>query len=85
MSVISQIFGYYDKIISGMPLHYQALLSLAVLIFFVWLVYIFAKSKSWIFLAVIILLLPETWPAARNIGIIVWGIFKGLFLRLKGL
>jgi hypothetical protein len=36
-------------------------------------------------LAVIIMLLPETWPAAKNIGIIVWEIFKRLFLRLKGL
>jgi len=85
MDTVSKIFGFYDKTISNMPLHYQAILSLAVLIFFVWMVYIFIKSKSWIFLAVIIVLLPETWPAAKNIGVIVWNIFTGLFLRLKGL
>lgn len=85
MDVVNQIFGFYDKFISGMPVQYQAFLSLAVLIFFVSLVYIFFRSKNWIFLAVIILLLPETWPAARNIGIIVLNIFKGLILRLKGL
>jgi len=85
MEAIKQIFGFYDKTISGMPPHYQAFLSLAILIFFVWIVYIFIKSKNWIFLAVIIILLPETWPAARNIGLIIWNIFKGLFLRLKGL
>lgn len=85
MDTINQIFGFYDKAILGLPLHYQALLSLAVLIFFISVLYIFIKSKNWIFLAVIIVLLPETWPAARNIGIIVWNIFKGLILRLKGL
>lgn len=85
MDVVNQIFGWYDKFIGSMPLHFQALLSLGVLIFFVWIVYIFFKSKSWIFLAVIIVLLPETWPAAKNIGMIVWNIFKNLFLRLKGL
>lgn len=85
MDAANYIFSFYDKMISTMPLHFQALLSLAVLFFFVWIVYIFLKSKNWIFLAVIILLLPETWPAARNIGIIVWNILKGLILRLKGL
>lgn len=85
MELVNQIFGFYDQMISGMPVHYQAFLSLAVLIFFISLVYIFFKSKNWIFLAVIIILLPETWPAARNIGLIVWNIFKELFLRLKGL
>lgn len=85
MEFLKQIFGTYDRILAGLPLHYQALLSLSILIFFVWMVYIFFKNKSWIFLAVIIILLPETWPAARNIGLIVWKIFEGLFVRLKGL
>lgn len=85
MDTVNQIFGFYDKTIFNMPIHYQALLSLAILIFFIWMVYIFLKSKNWIFLAIIIVLLPETWPAARNIGMIAWNIFKGLFLRLKGL
>ena len=85
MYTLNNIFGFYDSILAPLPPHFQALISLGVLIFFIWMVYIFIKSKNWIILAVIIILLPETWPAARNIGVIVWNIFKDLLLRIKGL
>ena len=85
MESINKIFSFYDQLIAPLPLHYQGLISLGILLFFAWIVYIFIKSKNWIFLLVIIVLLPETWPAARNICLIIWNILKGLASRLKGI
>ena len=85
MDILSSVFGFYDKIVGALPLSYQGIISFSLLLFFVFIVYIFFKSKNWIFLAVIVLLLPSTWPAAKKIGVIVWTLFKGLFERLKGI
>ena len=72
MPTLNSVFSVYDTMITKLPVSYQAIISFCVLLFFIWMVYIFIKSKSWIFLAVIIVLLPETWPAAKNIGQIAW-------------
>ena len=85
MQILNSIFNFYDKAIGTLPVSYQSLISFSILLFFIWLVYIFVKSKNWIFLALIIVMLPGTWPATKNIGLIVWALFKGLFARIKGI
>lgn len=82
MQFVDAIFGVYDSAIGQLPISYQAIISFSILLFFIWIVYIFIKSKNWIFLAVIIVTLPETWPAAKNIGKIIWAIFTGIVHRI---
>ena len=81
---LNHVFSYYDTVIQPLPVGYQALLSLALLIFLVWNIYAFLKSGNWILIAILILALPGTWPAARNIAGIVWLLFRGLFYRISG-
>ena len=85
MDLLNKIFSMYDSAIISLPVPYQAIISFSILLFFIWIVYIFIKSKNWIFLAVIIVTLPETWPAAKNIGKIIWALFVGIFKRIKGI
>ena len=85
MDAINSIFGYYDRLLAPLPLLYQALISIALLIFMGCNIYALIKSGKWIFLAVIIVLLPETWPAARKIALILWLVTKGLLSRSQGL
>lgn len=85
MELLNKIFSIYDTAIGQLPIPYQAIISISVLLFFIWIIYIFIKVKSWIFLAVIIVILPETWPAAKNIGKIVLALFVGISHRIKGI
>jgi hypothetical protein len=83
MEILNKIFSTYDSAIGPLPVSYQAIISFSILLFLLWIVYIFIKSKNWIFLAVIIVTLPETWPAAKNIGKIIWALFIGITHRIK--
>ena len=81
MDSLDKLFSFYDQLISKLPVGYQALISLALVIFLVWNIYLIIKSGHWIFILVLIVLLPGTWPAAKNIALIIWALFKGLFMR----
>jgi len=85
MNIFNAIFGYYDKLISPLPIGYQAAISLLLLVVLIWNIYSFIKSGNWIFLAVLILMLPGTWPAAKKIVYFIWLIIKGLLIRTQGL
>jgi hypothetical protein len=85
MNLLDTIFSYYDQLLSPIPVYYQALISLGVLIFLIWNVYSFIKSGHWLFLAILVATLPGTWPAAKKIGLIVWYLLKGLLIRIQGL
>lgn len=84
MQFLNSTFGIYDTLIGQLPVTYQAIISFSILLFLIWIVYIFIKSKNWIFLAVIIITLPETWPAAKNIGKIIYALFTGIARRING-
>jgi len=81
MESIDKIFSYYDQLISKLPTGYQALISLLLVIFLIWNIYQIIKGGHWIFLAILVVLLPGTWPAAKNILFLIWTLIKGLFLR----
>lgn len=83
--IINQIFGYYDQLISGLSIGTQALISLALIIFLVWQIYMFVKSGHWLFLALILFLSPGTWPAARKLGELIWLVIKYLLVRAQGI
>ncbi len=78
------IFTYYDKLIEPIPVGYQALVSLVLLLILIWNIYQLAKSGHWIFVAVLIFMLPGTWPAARKIGELIWVVVSGLLMRIQG-
>ncbi len=66
-----------------MPVHYQVILSLGLLLFLVWNVYAFLKSGNWVLILVLIAALPGTWPAAKTLGKILWMLIKGLLYRIQ--
>lgn len=81
-NVLVQIFSYYDKIISNLSPSTQGLVAIAILIFLIWQIYMFIKSGHWMFLAAIIICLPGTWPALRQILDYIWKVLQ--FLLNKG-
>ncbi len=83
MDSLDKIFGYYDKLISPLSTGNQALISAALLVFLVWQVYMIFKSGHWIFITVLIVCLPGTWPAARQLLTFGWMILKLLFVRAE--
>jgi len=80
---LNQLFSYYDKSIASLPLHYQALISFALLIFLIWNIYAFLKNGHWLFIAILLAALPGTWPATRKFAEIVWILVKGLIYRIS--
>jgi len=83
MSTIDLIFSYYDKLILSFTPAQQAGISFVVLLFLIWQIYLFVKSGHWIFVAVIIILMPSTWPALRNVVSYIWIIIKFLLERAQ--
>lgn len=77
------IFTLYDNLISGLSTTNQALLSLALLLFLLWQIYMVIKHGHWIFIAALIIFLPGTWPAARYVGNLLFDIIKFLFVRVE--
>ena len=84
MEYLNAIFTYYDKLIEPIPVAYQAIISLALLIILIWNIYQLIKSGHWIFIAVLIFMLPGTWPAAVKIGELIWILVTGLLMRVQG-
>ena len=85
MNIIEQIFTFYDKLISPLSASQQAGISLLVILIIVWQVYLFIKSGHWIFIAVLIILMPSTWPAVKHVGEYAWVILTMLFNRAQDL
>lgn len=81
--MVDKIFTYYDQIISGLTPLQQAIISFLLLIFLLWQIWMIIKSGHWIFIALFIILLPGTWPAAKNIGELVLLLIKFLFTRAQ--
>jgi hypothetical protein len=81
-SFLDNLFSYYDSFINGFSVEYQIIISLFLLLFFIWNIYAFIKSGHWILIAVLIAALPGTWPAAKTLAIILWSLLKGLFYRI---
>lgn len=84
-TTLDQIFTYYDKIIGNLPPYYQALISLGLIAFLIWNIHAIIKSGHWALIALLIIMLPSTWPALRFIGTFIWALFNGLFLRASGI
>ncbi|MFA4996255.1 MAG: hypothetical protein WC536_03910 [Patescibacteria group bacterium] len=76
------IFTQYDKLISSFSPASQAFISLALLLFLMWQIYMVIKHGHWIFIAALILFLPGTWPATQYIGGLILTVIKLLFVRV---
>ena len=81
MITLDSIFGYYDKLIAPLSAGQQATVSVVLLLFLIWQVYMIFKSGHWLFIAALIVFLPGTWPAARQVGLFVWTLIKFLYTR----
>lgn len=81
--MLDKVFTYYDKLIAPLSAGSQALVSFALLLFLAWQVWMIFKSGHWIFITLLIICLPGTWPAARNIGNLLLIVIKFLFVRAQ--
>jgi len=80
--MINKIFSYYDKLILGIPAGYSGLLSLAILALLIWALYRFIKGK-FIWIILIIVFIPATWPALKSLGRVLLIIAEFLIARVK--
>ena len=78
MDKLNLVFSYYDKIVAPLSPTAQALISLALLVFLVWQIYLIFRNGHWVFIMLLIVFLPGTWPAARQVGELIYQI--GIFL-----
>lgn len=83
MNILNSIFTYYDKTIVNFDPFWQAIISLLLLGFLIWQIFMVIKSGQWIFLALLILLLPGTWPAAKMVGNYLLTIAQFLLTRAQ--
>ena len=79
------VFNYYDKLIAPLSAGNQALISAVFLVFLIMQIWMIFKSGHWMFIAMFVICLPGTWPAARNIGNLLLMVLKFLFVRAHGL
>ena len=83
MNTLNAIFSAYDNLIVNLSPSVQAMVSLLLLGVLVWQIYMVIKSGHWIFIALLFILLPGTWPAARMIGNYVLTIIHFLITRAQ--
>lgn len=81
MNGLDLVFNQYDKLIAGFSPATQALISIGLLLFLLWQIYMIFKSGHWIFIVALIIFLPGTWPATKLIGALILTFFKFLFVR----
>jgi hypothetical protein len=79
---LSKIFGYYDKLIMGISPGYSGLLSLGILLLLAWAIYRFIKGNA-IWIVLVIIFIPATWPALKSIGRLLLYILQFLLVRIK--
>ncbi|OIN89762.1 hypothetical protein CO019_01245 [Candidatus Berkelbacteria bacterium CG_4_9_14_0_2_um_filter_42_30] len=82
MEQIINIFAYYDKLIMGVSPVYSGLISLGILLLFAWSLYRFIKGNS-IWIILIIVCIPATWPTLKSLARIISIIFAFLITRIK--
>lgn len=83
MNALNTIFSYYDKVTASLPPSTQALIAVVLLVILVWQIFMIIKSGHWIFIVFLVVLLPGTWPAVRQIGGFIWLAIKFLLIRLQ--
>lgn len=83
MNSLDWIFSQYDKLIAGFSPATQALISIVLIVFLLWQIFMIFKSGHWIFIVALIIFLPGTWPATKMIGNLVFTLFKFLFVRAE--
>lgn len=83
MQSLNLIFSYYDKVTANFSPGAQALVALLLLAILIWQIWMIIKSGHWIFITTLIVLLPGTWPAVKQIGSFVWLAIKFLLIRLQ--
>ena len=80
---IGTLFGYYDQAINLLPIAYQGLVSLILLLLLLVNIYVFIKKGHWILIVVLLAALPATWPATKKVFEIIVLIFKGIIYRIQ--
>jgi hypothetical protein len=83
MDIIATVFSYYDQILSPLPIATQALISFIFLALLVWQIFMIIKSGHWIFIVALIIFLPGTWPAVKQLGYYAWMIIKFFITRAQ--
>ena len=82
MEQINLIFTAYDKLIMGFSPGYSGLISLAILLLLVFAIFRFIKG-NFIWIALIIIFIPATWPALKSIARILFILLTFLISRIK--
>ncbi|OQA04049.1 MAG: hypothetical protein BWY68_00543 [bacterium ADurb.Bin400] len=82
MSFLDKAFDLYDTLIMKFSPGYQALISLSLLVVFLFLIYRFIKSPKGIILIIILILLPGTWPALKYVGSFLLTMIKFFITRI---
>lgn len=83
MNSLDWIFNQYDKLIAGLSPASQALISIALILFLLWQIYMIIKSGHWLFVVALVVFLPGTWPATKYIGNLILMVFKFLLVRAE--
>jgi len=83
MNILVQIFSFYDKLLSGLPVSTQFFVAIILLILLCWSFYSIFSHGHWIFIVIFIILFPSAWPAVKAIANILWQMVKFLLVRIQ--
>lgn len=83
MVVLDTIFGFYDRMIAGLPEKVQFFFALVLLVLIVSTFVMVIKKGHWIFLVLFAIFFPGGWTALRVVGAAIWNVIKFLLVRIQ--
>jgi len=84
MDRLNLVFSYYDNWLTHFSQTDQIIISSLILIFIVAQLFLFIKKGRWIFLILVIILLPGTWPLFKSLAKVIWFVIKFFITRIQG-
>ncbi|MEI6499210.1 MAG: hypothetical protein WCO23_04555 [bacterium] len=82
MDKFNSIFQLYDNFTGGFSRNIRLGLAIVLLFAIIWQLYLIIKKGRWIFIVILVILIPTFWPILKEVGRYLFIICKFLITRI---
>jgi len=82
MDKLNSFFQIYDSFTAGLPKSSRLALTVFIMVLIIWQLWLIIKKGRWIFLIILVILIPAIWPLLKDLGHYLFIIFKFLITRI---
>ncbi len=83
MEKFNAFLSIYDNFAVHLSKTNRLILAIAILLFIGWQLFLFVKKGRWIFLLILLFIIPASWPILKILLAYIWQIIKFLLIRIQ--